>query len=507
LAQVSPLPIQYRDFSTWQKQPEQVAEHQRQLEYWTTQLADSSPAELLTDLPRPAVLSGKRRCVQLAIEGAVYESLQAFCRSHQVTSFVVLLAAFRAAHYRLTGAEDATIGTPIANRNRPELEDMIGFFVNTQCMRITVGDDDTFDGLVQQVRSTATAAFANQDVPFERIVSALLPGSRDTSRNPLVQLMFALHSQEDLGKIQLEGLVGEPVPTASSTRFDVEFHLFQAVGSLSGSVLFTTDLFEPETIQGMVNVFQEVLRRGLEHPQTPIASLLLTDGLEELRSMGLLEIERTEYPRESSVIDVFCEQVATCPDATAVTDSSSQLTYAQLDRQSDELAAWLRRRHMAAETLVGVLAPRSCQTIVTFLGILKANLAYLPLDVNVPSARIEAILSTVSGCRLVLLGHDVPAPVIQLPDVELVQIGNTLGYNGLDNAADAAVRPSATSLAYVIFTSGSTGQPKGVMVEHRSIVWLVKQSNIVSRLPRGPRVAHLSNIAFDGSCGKFMWRS
>ncbi|OCK86539.1 CoA-dependent acyltransferase, partial [Cenococcum geophilum 1.58] len=204
LAQVSPLPIQYRDFSAWQKQPEQVAEHQLQLEYWTKQLADSTPAELLADRLRPAVLSGQAGAVPLVIEGQVYDRLRAFCRAHQTTSFTVLLAAFRAAHYRLTGVEDATIGTPIANRNRPELEHLIGFFVNRQCMRITVRDDDTFDGLVQQVRLTTTAAFENQDVPFERIVSTLLSGSRDTSRNPLVQLVFALHSQQDLSKIELE---------------------------------------------------------------------------------------------------------------------------------------------------------------------------------------------------------------------------------------------------------------------------------------------------------------
>lgn len=477
---------------------EQGVEHQRQLEYWKTQLADSTPAELLTDRPRPSILSGGADVVELAIEGSVYERLQAFCRTNQATPFTVLLAAFRAAHYRLTGAGDATIGTPIANRNRPELENMIGFFVNTQCMRIAVGDDDTFDGLARQVRSIATAAFAYQDVPFERIVSALVPGSRDTSRNPLVQLMFAFHSQRDLGKMQLEGLAAEPVPGPVTTRFDVEFHLFQMAGSLNGRVLYSTDLFEPDTIHGVVAVFQEVLRRGLERPQTPISALPLTDGLAELRSMGLLDIEKTDYPRESSVVDVFREQVAANPDATAVTDSSSRLTYAQLDGKSDELAAWLRRRGMAAETLVGVLAPRSCQTVVAFLGILKANLAYIPLDVNLPGPRIGTILSAVAGHKLVLLGHDVPAPDVSLADVELVQIGDTFGHCGLDDLAAAAVnRPSATSLAYVMFTSGSTGRPKGVTIEHRGIVRLVTKTNLIAPTQAAVPVAHMANPAFN----------
>ena len=495
-SELGALPIQYRDFAVWQKQAEQAAEHERQLQYWTEQLADSHPAELLCDKPRPAVPSGEAGVVETTIEGPLYRGLQRFCKARQVTPFVVLLAAFRAAHYRLTGADDATIGTPIANRNRREVEELVGCFVNTQCMRITV-EDESFEGLVQQARATVTAAFANQDVPFERVVSALLPGSRDTSRNPLVQLMFAVHSQRHLGEIHLEGLAGEAVPGTASTRFDVEFHLFQGAERLNGSVLFASELFEPETLRGMVAVFQEVLRRGLDEPQTPVALLPLIDGLAELRDRGLLEIERMAYPRDSSIVDVFHEQVMACPDAPAVKDSSTQLTYAELDRQSDVLAAWLRRRRFAAETLIGVLAPRSCQTVVAFLGILKANLAYLPLDTNTPAGRIETILSSLAGHKLVLLGAEVQAPSIQLEDVEFDTIAETLDQQDLDKPERGETRPSATSLAYVIFTSGSTGRPKGVMVEHRGVVRLVKRSSSVFQLPRAPSIAQLMNITFD----------
>nr|POF13826.1 enniatin synthase [Quercus suber] len=499
LAQVDALPIQYRDFALWQKQPEQVEEHQRQLEYWVTQLADSSPAEFLTDLPRPPALSGQAGTVHLSIDGHVYEQLRAFCRVHQTTAFAVLLAVFRATHYRLTGAEDATIGTPIANRNRPELDSMIGFFVNAQCMRIEVGENDTFTSLIRHVRSTATAAFANQDVPFERIVSRLLSGSRDTSRNPLVQLMFALHSQQDLGKIHLEGLESEPVHRDASTRFDVEFHLLQDEGKLGGVVYYATDLFKPETITGMVAVFQEMLRRALEQPETPIAVVPLSDGLADLRAMGLLEIKNTKYPRDSSVIDIFLEQVAAFPDVMAVKDPSSQFTYAQLNYLSDLLATWLCHRNIPAESPVGVLAPRSCQAIIAFLGILKANLAYLPLDINVPVTRIDSILSTLQGPRLVLLGSTIPTPGSQLDNAEFIPIGDTLKHLQSKDSVPASTKPFANSLAYVIFTSGSTGMPKGVMIEHRSIVRLVKNSNIVAKLPTAPRIPHMLNLAFDAS--------
>ncbi|RWA07195.1 hypothetical protein EKO27_g7918 [Xylaria grammica] len=500
LAEVKPLPISYRDFSVWQKQEKQVAEHQRQLEYWTKQLSDSSPAELLTDLPRPTILSSQAGIVPVTIEGELYEKLLKFCKAYNATSFAVLLAAFRAAHHRLTGAEDATIGSPIANRNRLELEDMIGFFVNIQCMRITVESSDTFESLVRQVRSTAAAAFEHQDVPFDRIVSALLPGSRDASRNPLVQLVFAMHSQQGLGKFELEGLEGESLINAVTTRFDLEFHLFQEAGKLSGHMIFASDLFKLETVQNVVDIFNMILHQGLDQPQDPIAALPLTDGLAGLRTMGLLEIERAEYPRESSVIDVFRQQVVARQQALAVTDSSSRLTYAELDHQSDQVAYWLRRRNMAAETLVGVLAPRSCQTIIALLGILKANLAYVPLDVKAPTARLETIVSSLPGHQLIL--SDATAPGIQLPGVELVRISDILEHpvtNGVNGQVGTPARPLARSLAHVIFTSGSTGKPKGVMVEHRSIVRLAKESNIIPRLPSGAKVAHLSNIAFDAA--------
>ncbi len=238
----------------------------------------------------------------------------------------------------------------------------------------------------------------------------------DASRNPLVQLMFALHSQQDLGEIQLEGIVSERIATAISTRFDVEFHLFQEAGRLGGSVLFATDLFEPETIRSVVDIFQEILRRGIDQPHSLIAVMPLTDGLADLRKMGLLEIEKTSYPRDSSVVDVFREQVATCPNATAVKDSSSELTYAQLDRQSDELAAWLRRRHTnrTAETpdWGAGYRGRARQSLLSSVSS-RQTWRTLPLDINVPIARIEAILSTVPGHTLVLLGSDVIAPEIR----------------------------------------------------------------------------------------------
>ncbi|RBR23809.1 uncharacterized protein FIESC28_03425 [Fusarium coffeatum] len=502
LSAVNPLPIQYSDFAIWQKQEAQVLEQEKQLDYWKQQLADCSSAKLPTDFPRPALLSGEAGVVPVSIDGELYHNLREFCNENNITSFAVLLAAFRAAHYRLTGVDDAVIGTPIANRNRWELENIIGFFVNTQCMRITVDDEDTFGSLVHQVRATTTAAFENEDVPFERVVSTMLPGSRDLSRTPLAQLIFAVHSQKDLGRFELQGLESEVVSSKAYTRFDIEFHLFQEADGLKGGCNFATDLFKPETVENVVSVFFQILRIGLEKPKVPISVLPLTDGIEELRRLDLLRIKKVDYPRDASLVDIFRTQVAAYPDSLAVVDSSTRLTYAELDHQSDLLATWLRRRGMLAETLVGVLAPRSCEAIVAIIGILKANLAYLPFDVKSPSARLNDILSGLPGPTIVLLGSNVPVPELEVPVLEFVRVADAVEQGDTDTLNDLAhtdtSNPTATSLAYVLFTSGSTGRPKGVMVEHRVIVRLMT-SNIIPDFPVQPRSAHMFNIAFDGA--------
>ncbi|KAL7771423.1 hypothetical protein CFE70_001366 [Pyrenophora teres f. teres 0-1] len=503
LSQVQPLPVQYRDFSLWQRQQAQADEHQKQLSYWVEQLQTSRPAELLCDKPRPAALSGQAGVQSIKIAGPLYAKLQSFCQLHGVTQFVVLLAAFRTAHFRLTGQDDATIGTVNANRDRWEIKDMIGFFVNMQCLRITAGHG-SFEELVQQVHEVMIASHANADVPFESIVSKL-KSDRDLSRHPLVQLVFAVHAQQDLGQLNLEGVQTESLADAKTSRFDLEFHFYQQSDGLLGNILFSTDLYAPETIDNLLSVFQRVLEACLDDPQAPVASmpLLREDNYAKLDAMGLVRAEETAYPRDSSVVDLFREQAAACPSRVAVKDSVTEMTYAQLDTASDVLARWLARRSLAPETLVGVFASRSCEAIVAFLGILKANLAYLPFDVKIPRKRMEDILSSLPGHRIILVGVGAQPPSTELSNIELVGIREALDEQAKtkDGKHTLAVcsGPSATSLAYVMFTSGSTGMPKGVMAEHRGIVRLVRDNNLVQHLPDSPVMAHMANLAFDAS--------
>ncbi|KFA67608.1 hypothetical protein S40285_08499 [Stachybotrys chlorohalonatus IBT 40285] len=497
LSQVKPLPIQYRDFAVWQRQDEQASEHQLQLEYWIQNLESSRPAELPTNRPRPSVLSTQAGTEAVSIEDGLYRKLQQFCQDHQVTPFVVLLSIFRATHYRLTGAQDATIGTPVANRNRPELEGLIGFFVNLQCIRTKIEEDDSFEDLVDQVRIATNNSIARQDVPFERIVSRL-ERSRDLSRNPLVQMTFALHSQMNLDQFSLGGLSVELTAQDPASRFDLEFHLYQKDQSVQGQVIYSRDLFDAETIKSMISVFLKLLTQAINNPRTAIASLPLVQHHTTLAHSELVNMETTYYPRDSSLVNVFVQQVAASPLRIAVKDTSMELTYRELDQKSSHLASWLAQKCFTPETLIGVLSNRSCYTIVIFLGILKANLAYLPLDKKWPAERVRDVLSSVEGHKLVILGPGFSIPEVQPEDTEFIPIEDILG-TPMTVPVREVQSPTATSLAYAMFTSGSTGKPKGVMAEHRGVVRLAVQNQITRLLPDSPRIAHMSNTAFDAA--------
>ncbi|KAJ6789651.1 hypothetical protein PWT90_05590 [Aphanocladium album] len=496
LSSVPPLPIQYRDYSVWQKERIEE-EQQRQLEYWVKQLATSQPAELFCDKPRPATLSGRAESLELCVQGSLFESLEGFCKEREVTPFVVLLAAFRAAHFRLTGAQDATIGSANANRDRAELKDVIGFFVNMQCIRIHI-EDETFDDLVHRVHSTSVAALANQDIPFERIVSRLQRGG-DRSRHPLVQMVFALHTQADLGMLSIPGCEAEQINLPPTSRFDLEFHFFQHSCGLRGEVLFSTDLFDSSTIQSMLLIFQQILQQGLSNPGERLVTMPLMnmDSYFDLKDAGLIEIQRNDYPRDSSIVDIFGERVVAHPDRVAVKDLVHRMTYAELARESDCLARWLAKKEFPAETLIGVYANRSCQTIIAFLGILKASLAYLPLDIKTPVARTQRILASIASRTIVLLGEDVSVPDDCLHVADFVRISCILDEQDTGGRVGTLPKPLSTSLAYVMHTSGSTSRPKGVMIEHRGIVRMALQGEAAGQPSPAACVAHMANIAFD----------
>lgn len=405
----------------------------------------------------------------------------------------------------LNGTTLVCISTDILLDYTAASRDLIGFFVNMQCFRIEIEDDDTFEGLIHRVQSVVTRGLENKDVPFVSIISELQK-PRDLSRYPLVQLLFAVHSQLDLGRLELEGVDIEILEGETTSMCDIEFHVYQEQHGLRGEVVYSTDLFVRESISNMISLFQNILEQGLGKPDTPLTAMpYLTDkDYIKLEEMGLFSRHHVTYPRESSITDIFKSKVAECSSKVAIRDSTAELTYSQLDALSDKLAAWLSTHSLEPESLVGVFAGRSCQTIVAFLGILKAGLAYVPFDINTPKGRVESILSSIPGHTIVLVGENTRPPPIRLQNVKFAAIADVLNEH-LQSGTDTRFKsrhhaPSAQSLAYVMFTSGSTDKPKGVMVPHRGIVRLVKESNMAKYLPpTGPNMAHLTNTAFDVS--------
>ncbi|KJX93326.1 hypothetical protein TI39_contig4335g00007 [Zymoseptoria brevis] len=446
------------------------------LEYWERQLANSLPAELPCDRPGPSVLRAAD-VVKFVVDTPDFEQAKRYSAVRGFTLSDVLVAAFRATHYRLTRTTDALLGTACVEQDTDLDSDCPN--TNTHYIRLSVHDDTSFDELVQQTHSKRWEAIANE-VPCGRL-------------RPLVKMLFGLNAFR-----------GEEIATLP-TGLDLECRVFRAGETLQGTVVFSAELFT-STPRNMIAIFLELLRRGTRSPNEAIADIPLTDGLRELGAKISLVDQHADYPRNASIVDEFCLQALRSPNSIAVNDTTKCLTYAQLDEQSDYLACALHRHpgHRPRETLIGVYASRSCETIVAFLGILKAGFAYLPLDVHSPPARIESILSSIP-CqrRLVLVGTPLALPGIRLESAEMIRIdqfapSSTTPMRGTDDCEKLArCRPSATSLAYVMFTSGSSGMPKGVMVEHRGIVRLIKNGTAASQLPEAPRIAHLSNIAFD----------
>ncbi|EGU72901.1 hypothetical protein FOXB_16587 [Fusarium oxysporum f. sp. conglutinans Fo5176] len=478
----------------------------KQLQFWKTQLEGSRPAALLLDIPRPAALSGETDMETISTHDGLWTQLQQFCQQQQTTPFVVLLAAFRIAHYRMSGASDAVI----ASLNDPDDQgtqsariknlEMMDYF------RIKIEDRISFQEVVSQVHAINSEIedSARPQIPPEQVTNSLRQADKDLSRDPIARMLLNVHSQTELHRYVFEGTQSEDLSMSNGSLFDIELHIYPKDTSLKVEVLFATDLFKPETIKSMLSIFYRVVDHGVNTPDTPVETLdLMTrDDYDVLNRMDLISLQTTTYPRGSTVVDVFRQQAKETPDFIAVKDASSQLTYAELDKQSDTIALWLRRQNLPSEALVGVFAARSCQVIITFIGVLKACLAYLPFDTKTPHDRMKTILSSIKGRTIVLVGSVVPVPTFE-SDAQFIKISDILENSarapGPLQESSTYENITATNLAYVMFTSGSTGRPKGVMVEHRGIVRLVKGCNMAEHLPRHTIMAHLTSIAFDNS--------
>ncbi|WP_416212830.1 amino acid adenylation domain-containing protein, partial [Nostoc sp. LEGE 12450] len=463
-----PLPIQYADFAIWQRQWLVGGVLQNQLSYWKQQLANAPTFLLLpTDRPRPAVQTFNGAYLEFALSVELTQKLVELSQQQGVTLFMTLLAAYNTLLYRYTGQTDILVGTPIANRDRTEIEGLIGFFVNTLVMRTNLAENPTFNELLPRIREMALSAYAHQDLPFEMLVETLQP-ERDMSHTPLFQVMFALQNAP-MSEIELTGLTVSSLPIESSTaKFDLTLSMENTATGLVGAWEYNTDLFDRSTIERMSGHFVMLLESIINNPQQPISKLPLLTQFEQHQLLVEWNNTQAEYPQDKCIHQLFEEQVARTPDAVAVVFENQQLTYQQLNCRANQLAHYLQSLGVGADVLVGICVERSLEMVVGLLGILKAGGAYVPLDPEYPTERLSFMLEDAQVQVLLTQQHLVKA--LPQSQVELVCLDSDWFLMSHLSQENLITSVQASNLAYVIYTSGSTGKPKGTMILHQGVV-------------------------------------
>lgn len=494
-----PLPIQYADFAAWQHQWLQGDVLDNQLHYWRSQLGENLPVlQLTTDFPRARVQTISGAVEPFSLSAELTEQLQALGQQHTATLFMTLLAAFNVLLYRYSGQTDIVVGSPIANRNRPEVEGLIGFFVNTLVLRSTFSPLDRFDDLLEHVKSHTWQAYEHQDLPFEKLVEALQP-ERDLSYHPLFQVKFRLENASRQ-TVTFPGLTLKLLPQAYTTaKLDLGVDLYETPDGLVGGFEYNSDLFHSDTIRRMVRHFETLLEAIAADPTQRLAELPLLTSEERQTMVQGWNDTQTPYDTERCFHHLFEAQAAACPTATALIfdgPEEQRLTYDELNRQSNQLAHYLQELGVGPEVKVGIRIDRSPQQIIAMLAILKAGGAYLPLDPAYPAERLAFMLQDAQVP--VLLTHAEVAP-LETHDparhIDLDRDWHTIAPYP-DTNPDSGVTPD--NLAYVIYTSGSTGLPKGVLLPHGGLVNLTEDKIRVCQVKAGDCVLQFFSFSFDG---------
>jgi amino acid adenylation domain-containing protein len=494
----SPLPellLQYADFAHWQRQWLQGEVLQTQLNYWQKQLADVLPLlELPTDKPRPSVQSFKGRSEFLELNADLTQKLKRLSQESGTTLFMTMLGAFALLLSRYSRQQDIVVGSAIANRNRREIEPLIGFFVNTLALRTKLQGNPTFLELLQRVKQVTLDAYDHQDLPFEKLVDEL-GLERSLSHHPLFQVAFGLQGGTP-EKLEIPGLTLSRFEWENTTTlFDLSLIFRETPQGLTGEWEYASDLFEAETIQRMSEHFQVLLKQIIANPNQPInsLSLLTEDERQKLQSWNKTQ---TDYPHDKTLVDLFEEQVTKNPDNLAVFFESQTLTYQELNQKANQLAYYLIHNYQIhPEALIGISVERSLEMIIGVLGILKAGGAYVPIDPNYPSERIKFMLKD-SGISVLLTQSPLKK---QLPLTELkhqvICLDEEVFAEELTDNPSPESKPD--NLAYVIYTSGSTGRPKGVMIEHKAIVNLALGWAETFQVHNHSRLLQFGSFSFD----------
>ncbi|HKI72397.1 MAG TPA: amino acid adenylation domain-containing protein, partial [Verrucomicrobiae bacterium] len=465
-AELPEPPIQYADFAVWQQEQSEFLD--KELAFWKKQLSGRLPTlELPTDRPRPVLQTYSGAVESLALPADLRDALQALSRREGVTLFMTLLAAFQTLLHRYTAQEDVLVGSPVAGRNLTETEGLIGLFIHTLLLRGDLSGNPTFHEFLRRVREMAVDAYANEEVPFDRIVEALHP-ERSLSHSPLFQVMFALE-RAPLESVNWPGLKLTQLELDSGTaKFDLTLYLVEYSTGLTARMEYNTDLFGAATIQRMLTHFKALLEGILAGPDKRLSELPLLTETERHRLLVECNRTQTDYPQEKTISALYEAQAARTPDAVAVVFGEQHLTYRELNQAANQLAHHLRKLGVQPDTLVGVCLDRSLDLVVGLLGILKAGGAYLPLDPSYPQERLAFMLED-SQAPVVVTQRRLTA-ALPKGRGRFVCLDSEWKLIAREDQENPGETVSPEDLAYVIYTSGSTGKPKGVQIPHRAVV-------------------------------------
>ncbi|MFN7731086.1 MAG: amino acid adenylation domain-containing protein, partial [Pirellula sp.] len=501
------LPVQYADYAVWQRRQLAGPRMNQLLQYWRQQLNHVSVLELPTDHPRQALPSYRGARHLFEIPELLTAQLQTLSQTSGATLHMTLLAAFQAMLFRYSGQDDIAIGVPHAGRDRSELEALIGFFVNTLVVRTDLSGNPTFRELLNRVRQVSLGAHDHQDLPFEKLVEELSP-ERQLNLSPLFQVLFQLlnfsEMELDLPNVQASRLLSD----GQRVRFDLEMHVWQRSKILTANIVYSTDLFEAATIERMAGHFVRLLEGIVANPDQRISDLpLLT---EPERHQLFIEWNNTalSMPRVTKASDLFDEQVLKTPNAIAIEHDGEYLTYVELKRRADSIAASILRCCGTRPKRVAVLMERSLDLVAAFLGILRSGAAYVPLDPAYPTKRIEFILENSQPELLLMQAKFATFPLPSSVAVLCVDDASEVSKSIDPTLMNASTIPSGSSnptdVAYLLYTSGSTGQPKGVEMPHRAMINLIAWHQQEKHLREPARTLQFASCNFDVSIQEFL---
>jgi amino acid adenylation domain-containing protein len=493
------LSVQYADYALWQRKYLEGEVLDNKLSYWKEKLQNVSPLELPTDHIRPAVQGTAGSMIHFSIEEPLARALQALSQKHGATLYMTLLSAFKVLLYRYSGQQDICVGSPIAGRQQQELEGLIGFFVNTLALRSQVEGEMPFTGLLESMKASTMEAYANQEIPFEKVVEAVSTG-RDLSRNPLFQVMFILRNTPEVPELRLgEVSLSRGGYQHSTSLFDLSLYLTETGAGLQGAIEYSTELYEPATIERMAEHFSELLRSIISKPEEQVGKLSLLGTEEKAMLQTSFNATAASYPSEKTLMDLFQEQAAQTPQAQAVVFGEATLSYQELNERANRLAHYLLGQGLKPGQMVPVCIERSINMITAILAILKAGGVYVPIDPEYPFERIAFMLED-SGAALVLSSKESRPRLGETPSHRIIEVdgaaAQTISSQPTGNPQTQI--QIADQLVYVIYTSGSTGRPKGVRMGQSGMVnllhWQQKQFTNKQR-----RVLQFASLTFDVS--------